>query len=366
MLRNIIYTLKKFDWLLLGATVLLLVFGLSAIYSTSLGGGNGTGDFSLFWKQIAFAGIGLALMPIVASVNYRVFRGLARVVYFGGMALLAAVLVFGKTVRGTTGWFGFGGFGIQPVELMKFFLIVYLAKFFSDYSREPAGVTPIIRSGIATFSAVFLVLLQPDYGSAFLLCLVWGALLLAAGVKRSHLAAMALLVVAVSAASWLVLLKPYQKDRVAVFLDPSKDPQNKGFNVTQSLIAIGSGGVSGKGLGYGSQSQLRFLPERQTDFIFAVIGEELGFLGVLFVCGLFGLICYRGYRLASTTRDDFTLFLVLGVTASIAAEAFVNIGGNLRLIPVTGVTLPFVSYGGSSLLVKLMMVGVLESVAVRT
>src|SRR5690606_31463599 len=143
------------------------------------------------------------------------------------------------------------------------------------------------------------------------------------------------------------------------------DPQRTGYNVTQATIAIGSGGFAGKGLGSGSQSQLRFLPERQTDFIFAVIAEELGFLGVTFLVGVFGLFFYRGYVLAVTSRDDFTMFLVLGLMISVAVEAVVNLGGNLRLLPVTGVTLPFVSYGGSSVLAKFAMVGILQSIAVR-
>lgn len=366
MWRGIIYVLRKFDWLLLGAAALLVLFGLAAIYGTSLSeGGAGSGDFGNFWKQIVFAGAGFLMIPFIATANYRLLANVAKPLYVIGAALLLAVLIFGKTVRGTTGWFGIGGFGIQPVELVKFFLIVYLAKFFAGYARDSASLASIVRSGAAVGALFLLVILQPDFGSAALLLAVWGALLLTAGVKRVHLLAMALLCVAVVVVGWLFLLKPYQKERIDVFLDPSRDPRGRGFNVTQSLIAIGSGGLMGKGLGYGSQSQLRFLPERQTDFIFAVVGEELGFLGVLFLCGLFALFFFRGYRIAAAARDDFTLFLTLGIMASIASEVFVNIGGTLRLIPVTGVTLPFVSYGGSSLLVKLLMVGVLESIAVR-
>lgn len=357
--------LRKFDWILFGAGVLLAFFGLAAIYSTSLGGGAGSGDFSNFWKQAAFASAGALLALALPSIDYRLLSGLARALYVASIVLLAAVLVFGTTVRGTRGWFGIAGFGIQPVELVKLFLVIYLAKFFSDYARHPAGLKQIVGSG-AAFAGVFvLVILQPDFGSAMLLLTVWGSLLLVSGIKRSHLAVMALLCAATVMMSWFFILKPYQKDRVTSFWDPGVDPLGKGYNVTQSIIAIGSGGYMGKGLGFGSQSQLSFLPERQTDFIFAVIAEELGLLGALLVCGLFGVLFYRGYRLAVGSRDDFTMFLILGIVASFATEVAVNVGGTMRLIPVTGVTLPFLSYGGSSLLVKFLMIGVLESIAVR-
>ena len=360
-----VLSLRKFDWTLFGAAILLVFFGLAAIYSTSLDAGGAAGDFTHFWRQVIFAATGVALLFIMSAVDYRLLSGLARVLYVVSLLLLIAVLVFGTTVRGTRGWFGFGGFGVQPVELVKLFLVIYLAKFFSDYARHPAGLKQIIGSGVALAGVFLLVIIQPDFGSAMLLIAVWGALLLISGIRRSHLIVMVLLCIVTMAASWLFILKPYQKDRVTSFWDPSVDPRGKGYNVTQSVIAIGSGGLMGKGLGFGSQSQLRFLPERQSDFIFAVVAEELGFIGTHFVCGLFAVIFYRGFRLASESHDDFTMFLILGIMASFATEVAVNIGGTMRLLPVTGVTLPFLSYGGSSLLVKFLMIGVLESIAVR-
>lgn len=364
MLGNVSY-IKKFDWVMFGACIMLSAFGLAAIYSTSLGSGSSGPDFGNFWKQVAFLVIGLVLALAIPAFNYRQLAGLSKVLYGTAIALLVAVLLFGTSVRGAKSWFGVGGFGIQPVELVKIFLVIHLAKFFSEYARHPGGLKQIVGSGSAVAAAFVLVLLQPDFGSALLLLAVWGSLLLISGIRRSHLVVMALLCIVAAAVAWMFLLKPYQKDRVAVFWDASRDPSGKGYNVTQSIIAIGSGGLMGKGLGFGSQSQLRFLPERQNDFIFAVLAEELGFLGVLLLVGLFGTLFWRGYRLAATSRDDFTMFLVLGLVISIAIEAFVNVGGNLRLMPVTGVTLPFVSYGGSSLLAKYAMVGILQSVAVR-
>lgn len=368
MPRFLITGFRRFDWVLFGSAALLVVFGLSALYSTSLGGGapgDAVADFSNFWKQIAFAAAGTLVAFAAASFDYRSLPGLSRPLYVLSLALLGAVLLFGRTVRGTTGWFGIAGFGVQPVEIVKIFLVIYLAKFFSDYARNPDKLRYIARSGAAVAGILVLVLLQPDFGSAFLMLSVWGALLLISGMRRSHLLVMVGCVAVAAVVAWMFVLRPYQKDRISAFWDPAADPLGKGYNVTQSIIAIGSGGLTGKGLGYGSQSQLRFLPERQTDFVFAVIAEELGFVGVTVLIMLFGAFFWRGYRLAAEARDDFTMFLVLGLVISLAVEVLVNLGGNLRLLPVTGVTLPFVSYGGSSIMAKFLMLGMLQSVAVR-
>ncbi|MFA6603764.1 MAG: rod shape-determining protein RodA [Patescibacteria group bacterium] len=357
---------RRFDWVLFGSALALTIFGLAVLYSTSLGTGAAAGEFANFRKQLAFAGVGAAVAVAFTLVNYRYLSNFSKVLYVVSVLLLMAVLIMGQTTRGARSWFGFGGFGIQPVEFVKLFLVVFLAKFFSDYARDHRPFLPIAGSGLA-FGALFcLVAIQPDFGSAFLLGIIWFSMLLIAGVKRSHLLALAIFAAVVAATAWLLVLQPYQKDRVLAFLDPGRDPLGRGYNVTQSVIAVGSGGFFGRGLGYGSQSQLHFLPERQTDFIFAATAEELGFLGVLLVCGLFAIIFYRCFILAKNARDDFSLFLVLGIAISLAAEVAVNVGGNLRLMPVTGITLPFLSYGGSSLLAKFLTLGVLESVAVRS
>jgi rod shape determining protein RodA len=351
--------------MLFAACAVLSAFGLAAIYSTSLGAQGTASDFSLFWKQVIFVCVGLFLAFVIPVFDYRQLSGLSKPVYALSIVLLVAVLLFGHTVKGARSWFGIGTFGVQPVEIVKICMVIVLAKFFSDYSRHPEGLKQIVGSGSSMSVVLLLVLLQPDLGSALLLLAVWGSLLLISGVRRSHLIVIALLCVVAAAFSWTFILKPYQKDRIAVFWDPSHDKSGSGYNVTQAIIASGSGGVFGKGLGFGSHSQLRFLPERQTDFIFSVIAEELGFVGVLILCGLYAVLFYRGYRLAKGSQDDFTMFLALGIMFSIGVEIFVNVGGNLRLLPVTGVTLPFISYGGSSVVAKYVMIGILESVAVR-
>lgn len=364
--RTITY-LKKFDWILFSSVLMLASFGLLVLYSTSLSGGTQgvTGDTGNFWKQLVFVGIGIGIVLIAPVFNYRLLFGLAKPLFILSVILLLGVLLFGETVRGTTGWFGVAGFGVQPVEIVKLFLLIYLARFFSEYARNYRKIKLIVGSGAAVSVLVLLVFLQPDFGSALLLLAVWGSLLLVSGIRRSHLAVISLVLISGMLLSWVFVLQPYQKERIAVFWDPERDPLGRGYNVTQSIIAIGSGGLMGKGLGFGSQSQLRFLPERQTDFIFAALAEELGFVGVTLITVLFTVFLFRIWRIASRSRDDFTLFLTLGIMLSIAIEIFVNIGGNLRIMPVTGVTLPFLSYGGSSILTKFLMVGILQSITVR-
>ncbi|MBI4458060.1 rod shape-determining protein RodA [Candidatus Uhrbacteria bacterium] len=359
--------LRYFDWPMFLSVVCLAGIGLAVLYSTSLtsGGAMQDADFGNFWKQAVFVVIGLGLSLMVASMNYRGLAPMARACYVGSIVLLLAVLIFGKTIKGTTGWFGIGGFGVQPVELVKILLIIFLAKFLAERARSMRGAGVFMATGAAVGVIAVLVLLQPDFGSTLLLVSVWFAMLLISGIKRSHLVIMTLAFAAVAALAWAFALKPYQRDRIAVFLDPGRDPFGRGYQVTQSIIAVGSGGVTGKGLGFGSQSQLRFLPERQTDFLFAALAEELGFVGVLLVLGLFAFFFYRGYALAAAARDDFSLFLVVGILVSFAIEIAVNVGGTLGLLPITGIALPFLSYGGSSLLSKFLMVGLLESVAAR-
>jgi rod shape determining protein RodA len=355
--------LRKFDWILFGAATGLTVFGLSALYSTSLAGA--TPDLGLFWRQLAFAGLGLVAALVVSLFNYRLLAGSSKALYVLALVMLASVLLLGDTVRGTRGWFNIFGFGIQPVEMVKILLVVYLARFMGDYARDPLGWPRIIRSGLALSGIIVLVLLQPDFGSAVLLMAVWGALLLIAGIQRRHLLIIGTVGLMALAITWLFLLQDFQKARIFAFADPNYEPLGRGYNVTQSVIAVGSGEIFGKGLGFGSQSQLRFLPERQTDFIFSTIAEELGFVGVFVLLGLFGTVFWRAYRLAAAAPSDFAVFLVLGLTVSIAVEMLVNVGAAMRLLPLTGVTLPFVSYGGSSLIAKFTMIGLLESVAVR-
>lgn len=342
----------------------LILMGLAAIYSVALS--QESADFIFVKKQLIAFTIGAIFFFGLAFSNYRFLRGYSVVLYAVGVVLMMAVLIFGTTVRGTTGWFSLFGFSFQPVELMKFFLVIVLARYFAERARRRLGWREILESGLITAAPTGLVLLQPDLGSALVLVGVWAALLLLAGVKKRHLLVIVTVFVTVFVLSWTFLFADYQKARVMTFMNPAEDPLGEGYNVTQAIIAVGSGEWFGRGLGFGSQSQLKFLPEAQTDFIFAVIAEELGFLGVMLILIAFVLLFYRLLRLARLVSDNFSSFLLLGIGSVFFFQFSVNIGMNLGLLPVTGIALPFVSYGGSSLLLMLVMMGVVQSVALRT
>ncbi len=356
--------LQSADWALILGAFTLVLFGLAAIYSVELS--RASTDFLNLKKQLAAAAIGWAVFFGIASSNYHLLRNYALAMYALGNALLLGVLAFGATVNNTTGWYALGPVSFQPVEFMKVALAVTLAAYFSRRARADFGWRELFESAGLVAVPVLLVLQQPDLGSAALLIGMWGILVLYAGIKKRHVFALAALFAVSSLIAWSFLLAPYQKERILTFANPGADPLGQGYNVTQAIIAVGAGQLFGSGLGFGSQSQLKFLPESQTDFIFAVVAEELGFVGVALVLAAYAFVFVRIWQIARRTRDDFTAFLLLAIGAVLFVQFFVNAGMNLGLLPVTGVALPLVSYGGSSLLSTLLMLGIVESVASRT
>lgn len=346
------------------AVFALIAMGLAAIYSVALS--QESTNFLFVKKQFVALAIGAVVFTVLAFSNYRFLRSYSLVLYVLAILLLIGVLFFGTTIRGTTGWFTMFGFGFQPVELVKLILVIVLARYFAERARRRIGIREIVESGLIAVVPSILVLMQPDLGSAMVLLAAWVLLLLVTGVKKSHLVALMALAVMMAGLGWFFVLADYQKERLVTFVDPASDPLGQGYNVTQAMIAIGSGQWFGRGLGFGSQSQLKFLPEAQTDFIFAVIAEELGFLGVVLTLAAFGLLFFRIWRLAQLAVDDFTTYLLLGFGFVLLFEFVVNVGMNLGLMPVTGIALPLVSYGGSSLLFTLAMLGIIESIALRT
>ena len=351
--------LHKFDWILICVIALLLLVGLLALYSLSASGGT---DY--FLKQSVFAGLGLAVMFFMASLDYRHIQKYSTTLYFVTAVVLIGVLYFGTTVRGTAGWLSLGLFQVQPVEIAKVTLIIFLASFISKKKSELGEWTRMIASLILATGLIFLVLRQPDLGSSLVLLAIWIGMIVASGLRVKHFLVLVLLGSLLSAGSWF-LLADYQKARISTFLHPESDPQGSGYNVIQSIVAVGSGGLSGKGLGYGSQSQLSFLPEKHTDFIFAVIAEELGLAGSLFVIALYGLLLYRIRCISIAASDNFGYLLSLGVMIMIFTQILVNIGMNVGLLPVTGLPAPFLSYGGSSLISLAVSCGLLLSVYQR-
>ncbi len=363
MLSHLRSILGRFDWVLLGAVMLLLVMGVASIWTVALA--RDPSHLETVKKQLIAAAIGLVFVFVFAAAHYRVFKNYALVIGIGTVLLLIAVLFAGHTIRGTRGWFSLGGWNFQPVELAKLSLVLFLAKYFDDHPRAAFGMREFFISSAVVGIVVALVLAQPDLGSALVLVGVWFGLLAFSRVRIRYLIMLIGAGLLAAIIAWFFVFAPYQRDRVLTFLDPGRDPLGRGYNVKQAIIAVGSGELFGRGLGLGSQTQLRFLPESQTDFIFAVLAEQLGLVGVLLVFIFYGTILWRTLGVARGAHDDFSAFCALGVVLVFTIQFMVNVGMNLGLMPVTGIALPFLSYGGSALLMSLAMVGVVQSIAVR-
>ncbi|MCR4313795.1 MAG: rod shape-determining protein RodA [Candidatus Uhrbacteria bacterium] len=354
---------RGIDWALLLAVFGLVLLGLAAIYSVELS--QDAAKFVHVKKQIAALLLGVGVFLVVVPSNYRLLQNYALILYLVCLALLIGVLIFGQTVRGATGWYVVGPVSFQPVEFMKITLIIGLATYFARRGKRVFDLRTFFESGVITFLPILFVLMQPDFGSASILLGIWAFFLLYAGIPWRYIMALAFTGTGLFVLGWNFFFADYQRARILTFLDPSIDPLGEGYNVTQAIIAVGSGRWLGSGLGFGTQSQLKFLPESQTDFIFAVVAEELGFLGTMFLLGAFVLVLYCVFRQARQATDDFTAYLLLGIVAVFFLQFFVNVGMNLGLFPVTGIGLPFVSYGGSSLVVMLILFAIVQSVATR-
>ncbi|MSU75614.1 MAG: rod shape-determining protein RodA [Candidatus Magasanikbacteria bacterium] len=353
---------RSFDWVLLTAAFLLVAIGLAAIYSVDLSHGVNLTDFK---KQLLASGLGVTVLIVASVTQYTWFRSYAKVLYGGCLALLALVLIFGTTIRGTRGWFTVPGFSFQPVELAKIGLIMMLGYIVYHFGRRFDRPLFFFGTGIITLVIIGLIMLQPDLGSSVIIGLIWFGIMLLVGVRARYVAGFVIVAVVGGLLAWFFLLQPYQKERVLTFVYPERDALGAGYNSTQAIIAVGAGKFFGRGLGFGSQSQLRFLPEAQTDFIFSVIGEELGFAGVSLLLILYGLLLWRLLFIVRNAKDDFVSVTVSGIAILFFSQLVVNVGANLGLLPITGVTLPFVSYGGSSLMVNLFLIGVAEAMVVK-
>lgn len=364
MFKNIIRQLKRADWALLLPTFFLTAFGLIALYSIEATAEQP--DFANFKKQLIFFGLGIAVMALLSVFDYRFLRTYGNILFIIGLIILTAVLILGSTINGTKGWFVFfGEQGFQPVELMKIFYIIFIGKLLSSWRAELTEWKKLLILCGSCGLGVILVLLQPDFGSAVILLAISAGMLLIAKVRKSFLVLLLLVVVVTSILGWRFVLQDYQKNRILTILDPSRDPYKSGYNLKQSIIAVGSGTFFGRGLGLGSQSRLNFLPAQRTDFIFAVIAEELGFIGAGLLILFYILLLYRLLKLARSARDDFGLLVAYGLAVYFFSQSILNIGMNIGLIPVAGVPLPFVSYGGSSLLVSFMAIGIAQSIYTR-
>lgn len=357
-------TLRRLDWLLFLAILFLLFISASILYSLNL---NITdSDFLTFKKQIFFALSGIALFFLFANINYSFWSTYAKVIYIFFTGVLVLVLFLGSQIKGTTGWLRLGPLSLQPVEFAKIALVFFLARYFSTYANEFKLFRHIFWSGLATLFFVGLIMLQPDLGSSLVLLGTWGVMLLFTGITKKHFLILLSIFLVTVASAWIFLLESYQKNRILTFINPSLDPSGSGYNVIQSMVAVGSGQFFGRGLALGSQSSLNFLPEPGTDFIFAVIAEELGFVGVTFVLALFAFIFYRLILIMRRSQDNFAAYLILGFLGMILVQMFINIGMNMGVSPVTGIPLPLLSAGGSSLWAVMIALGIAENIKVRS
>jgi rod shape determining protein RodA len=361
MLAFLLRKLPRFDWLLILAVFILLSIGFAAITSVELS--RGLGEFVFVRKQGIALILGAVAALLAGVANYQIFRAYAKILYAISLVLLFGLFFFGVTLNGTTGWYIIGGYAFQPVEVMKLALILELARYFGDQGKRNFSWREFFESGIRAFLPAFLVLLQPDLGSAMLLLGIWVIVAFFAGIKWQQVLLLLGVGVFAFVLGWFLVFQDYQRERVMTFINPSSDPQRSGYNVTQAKIAIGAGGLIGRGLGGGSQSQLRFLPESQSDFIFAVIAEELGFLGVMILFAAFFLLLARTLIVARLSRDYFASYLSIGSFALFFIQVLIHVGANLAILPATGIPLPFVSYGGTSLLLSFIVLGVIESAA---
>ena len=353
--------LQNFDWPLLAAAATLVALGTISLWSLSIASG-GTGG--LAWRQLWWVGVGTLALLVVVSVDYRTLVRLSPAFYVVGLGLLITVFVLGRTVSGARRWIHLGPITVQPSELFKVIFVLVLTWMFTGrWMRAPSRGT--LAWAIALTAVPFLLVVkQPDLGTALTLLPVLAAILLGVGVRLSILGRLAGAVLAATPLAWFVM-KEYQRERLLVYLDPFRDPLGTAYNVIQAKIAIGSGQLLGRGVSGATQSRLAFLPERHTDFIFAVFAEMWGFLGCLVLIGAYGLLVLRGYEIAAAAPEARGRLIALGVTTLFAVQALINLGMVTGLLPIVGIPLPFMSYGGSSMVVSLMALGLLLSVRMR-
>jgi len=351
----------SFDWLLALAVLAISLLGVAMIGSAT----RNTPDLAGYdMRQLQAMIVGLVLAAVLTAVDYRLIVSSGLVWYAVGLALLLVVAIVGSTVHGGQRWIALGSFTFQPSELMKLALIVALAQYLGNRREEQWRFSYLLVSGLIVAVPVGLVYLQPDLGTALVLVCIWGVTLFISGVDMKQVLALAVPVGASVPFIW-ANLEQYMRDRVLAFIHPDLDPDIS-YMVEQALISIGSGSIWGKGYASGSQSQLHFLRVRHSDFIFSVIGEELGFVGVAVVLGLLAFIVYRLFRIGLRSSDGAGTVIACGVATVIAFQSVVNIGMNAGLLPVTGLPLPFISHGGTAIMAQLAGVGLAESVALRS
>ncbi len=350
---------NRIDWLLVFFILPIVFAGL--VTMKSFAPLEDAGEF--FNKQIIWILVGFSVFFVFSFIDFRFLKRTDVLVFiflFNSLILLA-LFVLGNVSHGAKSWFSFGLFSFQPVDMMKLVLVIILAKYFSRRHVEIGDIKHIFISGFYAFIPFILVLFQPDFGSAMIIFFIWLGMVLISGISKKHLFAVFATGLVVFASFWFLVFAPYQKARIANFIHPLTDIHGTGYNAFQSTIAVGSGEIAGKGLGFGTQSRLKFLPQPQADFIFAAYSEEWGFIGSILILLLYAVIIWRILYSATLGAYNFEILFSAGIAIFFMSHILINIGMNLGLMPVTGIPLPFMSYGGSHLLFEFAGLGILMS-----
>jgi rod shape determining protein RodA len=356
---------RPFDYIMLASALALTFYGLLLIYSGTANTTEGSLLTGSAGRQFGFAVVGVVACIIVSKFDYRFLAQGYAGMYFALLAALIFVLTLGAQVYGSRRWIDVAGTHVQPSEIGKLVIILVLAKYFTDNRDHIKEFKVFATSLVIAAVPALLVFAEPDLGSATIFLLIWLGMAIMAGCDMRHILGSLGMVVAMFPFALIVAFTAYQRERIELFLDPTKDAQGSGFNILQAEISVGSGGFFGKGLMQGSQTQLDYLRTQTTDYVFSVLGEELGFMGAMILFALFALLLFRGLRAAAISQDQFGQMIAVGVVIFILFQAFINIGVNIRLFPVTGIPLPFISQGGSSLITVFIAIGLLESVVQR-
>lgn len=342
------------DWPLFLSALVISAAGLVTMNSF-------VGESYFFERQLLWLGISVLVFFIASAIDWRFLRRTSVIVplFIFSCSLLILLFAVGTVTKGAQSWFDFGGFSFQPSDPIKLVLILVLAKYFTRRHVEIAHIRHIIVSGVYAFILFALVVVQPDFGSAIILFGIWFGMILVSGISKKHLIAVIGLGVVSFGMLWLLVFQPYQKQRIMTFIHPLADIRGAGYNAFQSTIAVGSGKIFGKGIGYGTQSKLQFLPEYETDFIFAAFAEEWGFVGVILILILYAIVIWRILTIASLGSSNFETLFGLGLAILFMVHIIIHVGMNIGLLPVTGTTIPFMSYGGSHLLTEFLGLGIL-------
>lgn len=359
---GILKRFKYFDIPLLIAMLLLAFSGLAILYGTTMSQESKV----VFYRQLSFFGLGFGSFLFISFFDYHALAKLNRAIYVILFILLIYILAFGLAVKGGRRWIDLGIGSFQPAEFVKLSAILGMSRLMYLKRGQINSIKTLLWSLAYVAAPAFLVFVQPDLGSALIIMGMWLGIILISPIKKKILAILFIIFVITAGVSWEFLLKDYQKTRVEVFLNPNLDPKGRGYNVKQAAIAVGSGQLFGRGLGQGVQSQSRFLPERQTDFIFSASSEEIGFLGSFTLILLYFFLIFRLLKILTKAKDDLGMYICGGAMFYFFFQVLINIGMNVGILPVTGIPLPFVSAGGSSMVVSFLVLGIVQNISIQS